>query len=422
MRMIVPTLFCSALVLGLSMSTSMAQQSGSNTGSIGTLSGVPAPSAEAAAKVPGHGANATGNLGPQEKVPGLIQQNDQPVAFRDPERGFVIAAPPGAKFDRRAESGQVLIQSRKGYGLSIQAGDAKVDTPTHDMFSRLESKYLGESKPWSEKTYENNDGIIGGLPAGVAIYEAGASRTQVIIARGQKTDFVFMFFAPVSRFEALSSELEWILSSFRPAEGEQPAVMPVAQKPEPKPRTPEVRATPEPTAIASRPVETVTAALDPAIRVFSEAGYGYRVAYPTDWNLEKMSAFTNVISGQKGTAAYEAMVTMQNVKPTDGASDAADSAFADLKNSLSSQAKNVAFIGEKPVTYTKNGLTLNGRQFVANYEHAGRAFRKWALVLPRPDGDVAHIWSYTAPIDTFETYRPIAEGILNSLKIDDAKG
>ncbi|MDA8637891.1 hypothetical protein N9L49_04675 [Rhodospirillales bacterium] len=419
MRNTVSTLFCSALVLGLSVSAPMAQQVGSNTGSIGTLSGVPTPSESARSQVPGHG---VGTLGPQSQIPGLIQQNAQPIAFRDPKRGFVIAAPTGAKFDRREESGQVLIQSRKGYGLSIQAGDANANIPTHDMFSKLEAQYLGDSKPWSKKTYEDDHGVVGGLPAGVAIYESGASRTQVIIARGAKTDFVFMFFAPTSRFEALTPELEWILTSFRPGEGEQPAVMPIVQKPAPKPAAPEVRAASEPTAIASRPVEPVVAAADPAMRVFSESGYGYRVAYPTDWNLEKMSAFTNVISGQKGTDAYEAMVTMQNVKPTDGNGDVAQSAFANLKNSLASQAKNVAFMGEKPVTYTKNGLTLTGRQFVANYEHAGRAFRKWALVLPRPEGDVAHIWSYTAPLDKFETYRPIAEGILNSLKIDGAKG
>lgn len=419
MRTTVSTLFCSALVIGLSISSSMAQQTGSNTGSIGTLSGVPTPSAEAAAQMPGNGA---GNVGAQSPGSGLIQQNAQPVAFRDPERGFVIAAPPGAKFDRRAESGQVLIQSRKGYGLSIQAGDTNPNVSTHDMFAKLEAKYLGESKPWSKKSYEDNQGIVGGLPTGTAIYEAGASRTQVIIARGAKTDFVFMFFAPVSRFEALSPELEWIMTSFRPGPGEEPANIPVVQKPVEKPAAPEVRAAPAPAVIASRPVEPVTVPVDPGMHIFSESGYGYRVAYPTDWNLVKMSAFTNVISGQKGTEAYEAMVTMQNVKPVDGAGDAAQAAFADLKNSLSSQAKNVAFIGEKPVTYTKNGLTLNGHQFVANYEHAGRAFRKWALVLPRPEGEVAHIWSYTAPLDTFETYRPIAEGILNSLKIDGDRG
>lgn len=420
MRNAVSTFFCSAIVLGLSISASMAQQTGSNTGSIGTLSGVPAPTASAAAQMPGN--TSASNSGGQSQFPGLIQQNSQPVAFRDPKRGFVIAAPPGAKFDRREESGQVLIQSRKGYGLSIQVGDANPNVSTHDMFAKLEAQYLGESKPWSKKSYESNEGIVGGLPSGAAIYEAGASRTQVIIARGMKSDFVFMFFAPISRFEALSSELEWIMTSFRPGPGEQPKQMPVAQKAEPKPVKPEIRASSTPSAITARPVEPIKAASDPAMRIFSESGYGYRVAYPTDWNLEKMSAFTNVISGQKGTAAYEAMVTMQNVKPAKGVGDAAQVAFTDLKNSLSSQAKNVAFVGEKPVTYTKNGLTLNGHQFVANYEHAGRAFRKWALVLPRPEGQVAHIWSYTAPLDTFETFRPIAEGILNSLKIDDAKG
>lgn len=423
MRKIVSTVCSSALAIGLFVSPSMAQQVAQNTGSIGTLSGVPAPTPSAAAQIPGHASSNTGNVNPQIQVPGLIEQNSQPVAYRDPKRGFVIAAPPGARFDRREENGQVLIQSRKGYGLSIQAGDANPNLSTHDMFAKLEAQYLGDSKPWSEKSYEDNHGIIGGLPAGTAIYQAGASRTQVIIARGLKTDFVFMFFAPITRFESLSSELEWILTSFRPAPGEEPAELPVAQKkPDAKPAEPDVRAAPEPVAMAARPVEPAAPMADPTMQIFSESGYGYRVAYPKGWNLEKMSAFTNVISGQKGTDAYEAMITMQNVKPANVAGNAAQTAFENLKSNLSSQAQNVAFMGEKPVTYKKNGISLDGRQFVANYEHGGRAYRKWALVLPRPEGEVAHIWSYTAPLNSFETYRPIAEGILNSLKIDDGRG
>lgn len=424
MRTTVSTFVSSAVALMVFASLATAQQQAPNTGSIGTLAGVPVPSGSAGKQIPGQGIGNVANVEGSSQIPGLIQQNANPVAYRDPKRGFVIAAPPGARFDRREENGQVLIQSRKGYGLSIQAGDANPSVSTHDMFARLESQYLGASKPWNKKSSEDR-AIIGGLEAGTAIYEAGSSRTQVIIARGAKTDFVFMFFAPLSRFEELSSELQWILTSFRPAPGEElPGVKPIVESkaaPEPKP---ELRAEPTPEVMAAKPAEPEPAPepSNPMMKVFSESGYGYQVAYPSDWNLEKMSAFTNVISGRKGTAAYDAMITMQNVKPSETAGDPAQSAFTDLKSSLTSQALNVAFMGEKPVTYSKNGVTLTGRQFVANYEHGGRAFRKWALVLPRPDGQVAHIWSYTAPLDSFETYRPIAEGILNSLKIDDARG
>lgn len=422
MRKSVPIIISSVLAYGFFMPGAGAQQLGANTGSIGTLGGVPAPSANAAAQIPGQAAASPGGASAQPLPQSLIQQDSKPVAFRDPKRGFIVAAPPGARFDQRGEKGQVLIQSRKGYGLSIQAGDANPNATTHDMFARLESKYLGDSKPWSKKSSEDQ-AVIGGLNAGTAIYEAGASRTQVIIARGAKTDFVFMFFAPISRFEELSSELQWILTSFRPADGEVIEGADVVEAKQIKQqKEPEIRAESVPTPIASRPKEIATAPSNPDIKVFSESGYGYQVAYPTHWNLEKMSAFTNVISGRKGTAAYDAMVTMQNVKPGSGDGDAAESAFTSLKTNLSTQAKNVAFVGEKPVTYNKDGLTLTGRQFVANYEHAGRSFRKWALVLPRPEGEVAHIWSYTAPMETFETYRPIAEGILNSLKIDASRG
>lgn len=422
MRKAVSTIISSAVALTISASFAFAQQQTSNTGSIGTLAGVPAPSGSAGKQIPGQGIGNVANVEGSSQIPGLIQQNANPVAYRDPKRDFVIAAPPGARFDRREQNGQILIQSRKGYGLSIQAGDANPAVSTHDMFARLEGQYLGTSKPWSKKISEDR-AVVGGLAAGTAVYEAGSSRTQVIIARGAKTDFVFMFFAPLSRFEELSSELQWILTSFRPADGEEiPGVKPVIEtKAEPNPE-PALRADPAPSAIAARPTEPVAEAASPMMKVFSESGYGYQVAYPSDWSLEKMSAFTNVISGRKGTAAYDAMVTVQNVKPSTSSGDPAESAFTDLKSSLSSQARNVAFVGEKPVTYSKNGLTLTGRQFVANYEHEGRAFRKWALVLPRPEGGVAHIWSYTAPLDSFETYRPIAEGILNSLKIDDARG
>ena len=113
---------------------------------------------------------------------------------------------------------------------------------------------------------------------------------------------------------------------------------------------------------------------------------------------------------------------MQNVKPEGAGVDAAKAAYDELKASLTKQAHGVEFVGEKTVTYVKYGMHLEGQQFVANYDHQGQRFRKWALVIPRPEGGVAHIWSYTAPVAQFDTYRPIAEKILNSLKIDGGRG
>ena len=382
-----------------------------NTGSIGLLSGgVPQPNAVAStgqAPMPGEGPMSSA----------------KPVAYQDPQRGFMLVAPPGARFVEREGDNQITIQSRKGFAINLHTGDANPAITTYQMFAKLEAGYLGEGKPWSTKTSQN-EAVIAGLPAVVGTYDAGSTRTKVVIARGQKTDFVFMFFAPASNFEQLQTEFDWVMTSFRPAPSERPAEAPtpIAENPTPAPAPLRAEATPS-AAPAGRPAPVMTQVPDTVptgMQVFAESGYGYRVSYPMEWQLEKVSAFTNVFSGKLGTPAYDAIVSMQNVKPHGVAAAEAvtNAAFNDLKTTLTQQAGAVDIVGEKAVTYAKGGLVLAGRQFVASYEHNGRRFRKWALVLPRPDGEVAHIWSYTAPVEQFDTYRPVAEQMLNSLKIE----
>ncbi|MEX0694545.1 MAG: hypothetical protein WD075_08890 [Rhodospirillales bacterium] len=388
-------------------------------GSIGTSNNMPG-------MVPQNNVQATSGQPTQSAappIPGTVNDGPaRPVAYQNAERGFMLVAPPGARFQESADKKQLSIQSRKGYAVNIQAGDANPAMDTTAMFRKLEVQYLGEGKPWARKTAEGKT-VIAGLPAGVGFYEAGQTKTKVVIARGKNTDFVFMFFAPFTHFEKLTTEFEWILASFRPDPEDVPSSEEtMASIAEPKQPPPPLRAAGEPeVAPAGRPeIAKLPSASD--VLVFSEAGYGYRVEYPSAWLLEKTSAFTNTISGPQGTPAYDAIVALQNVKPQGEGADAAQAAFDDLKSSLSRQAHGVEFVGEKAVTYAKYGMTLEGRQFVANYDHQGQRFRKWALVIPRPEGGIAHIWSYTAPARQFDAYRPIAERILNSLKIEGGRG
>ncbi len=366
--------------------------------------------------------SASTQAGPQIGLygDGSILEPGKPAVYQDKARGYMLVAPPSARIQPRGDSGQIAIQSRTGYAVNIQTGDSNPSQPLQGMLAKLEMQYLGDGKPWSRKISDDSM-VLAGLPARVAVYGATSTRTRVVIARGQKTDFVFMFFAPVALFEKLSSEFEWILASFRPGQEEIPKVAAVVEpppaKPEPAPLRAKGAASSDP---AGRPQ---TAPKEPAQvqgNVFSENGYGYRLEYPIEWMVEKPSAFTNVFSGKPGTPAYEAIVAVQNVQSNavKNADEAALAIFSGLKSDLSGQAAGVDFIGEKPITYSKHGLTLVGRQFVATYNHQGRKFRKWALVLPRPDGNVAHIWSYTAPMDQFDAFRPVAESILNSFLID----
>lgn len=409
------TIFGTALLVGSFAHYAQAQGSGSIGLSSDTKSPVPLSSVQPVNEAPTRSATPP--------IPGTINDGPgKPVAYSNEQRGFMLVAPAGARFQERADKQQISIQSRKGYAVNIQAGDANHELQTSDMFKKLERQYLGDGKPWNKKTGEKNT-VIAGLPAAIAYYEAGATKTKVVIVRGFKNDFVFMFFAPYTHYEKLSIEFDWILTSFRPDPADMqnnPSQQVVNAEPETK--APPLRAQPEPEASPTGRPQVVSVSNPSDVVLFSEAGYGYQIEYPSAWQLEKISAFTNTISGPFGTPAYDAIIALQNVKPAGDGIDAAKTAFEELKSSLSKQASGVEFIGEKSVTYAKYGMTLEGRQFVANYDHQGHRFRKWALVIPRPEGGIAHIWSYTAPASQFDAYRPIAEQILNSLKIDAGRG
>lgn len=403
-----------------------SQAAADNTGAIGASMSAPGmvpqngihPSVAASAPM---AAQASANTSPTglPAVPGTINTEPaKPIAYQDAKRGFMLVAPPGARFQERSGRDQIAIQSRKGYAVNIQMGDANPAMSTDQMFHKLEVQYLGDGKPWARKVGDKQQ-VIAGLPAGIAYYEAGSTKTKVVIARGNQTDFVFMFFAPISHYEKLETEFEWILASFRPAPGEKPAEpVNIAEAPEPAAKQPPLRAEAASDAIPAGRPKLPEQAATPDVTTFSEAGYGYRIEYPSAWHLEKLSAFTNAISGPQGTPAFDAIVALQNVRPSGEDSDVARAALENLKSNLAQQARGVQFVGEKPVTYAKYGLKLEGHQFVASYDHQGQKFRKWALVIPRPEGGIAHIWSYTAPASRFDTYRPVAERILNSLKID----
>ncbi|MEK9726392.1 MAG: hypothetical protein VW405_23315, partial [Rhodospirillaceae bacterium] len=62
-------------------------------------------------------------------------------------------------------------------------------------------------------------------------------------------------------------------------------------------------------------------------------------------------------------------------------------------------------------------IQLVGRQILVVYRHAGETFQKRMIVVPRPDGSVAHVWSFTAPRNDFAALAPAAEGMLRTWTI-----
>lgn len=146
--------------------------------------------------------------------------SNQVQTYLHPVRKFTLAIPPGMEVFERGETVQVSIRSRQGYKINVQTGDAKPKVSLVQMTAKLEAQYLGPGKPWSQKTNQRTLSVAG-LAANETIYEGAGTRVRVVIARGEKSDFVFMFFAPRETYESLASKFDWILANFQPNPAEQ---------------------------------------------------------------------------------------------------------------------------------------------------------------------------------------------------------
>lgn len=341
---------------------------------------------------------------PQQPTPWKPAASGQVRAYLHPLRKFTLAIPPGAEVVERAETGEILIRSNEGFMINIQTKDAKPAVTIPQMLERLEAKYLGQGKAWSRKLSEQSS-TVAGLDAYEAQYEGGNTRVRVVVARGLKTDFAFMFFAPLDAFDKLLPKFEWVLTNFKPNPADHPATAKA------------------PPAASLTTATAVQAGAAPTKR-FAESGYGYTIEYPGDWNLTKPSATTATFSGKEGSDAFFAIISIQNVQPPAAKTprQAADTALADLKSMLKREAADLAFVGEQPLTLKTGRLSLEGQIIVVTYTIGGERYRKWALVMPRPTGTVAYIWSYTAPDKRFDAFRPIADAMLKSWTIHPEKG
>lgn len=341
---------------------------------------------------------------PQQPTPWKPAASGQVRAYLHPLRKFTLAIPPGAEVVERAETGEILIRSNEGFMINIQTKDAKPAVTIPQMLERLEAKYLGQGKAWSRKLSEQSS-TVAGLDAYEAQYEGGNTRVRVVVARGLKTDFAFMFFAPLDAFDKLLPKFEWVLTNFEPNPTDHPATAKA------------------PPAASLTTATAVQAGAAPTKR-FAESGYGYTIEYPGDWNLTKPSATTATFSGKEGSDAFFAIISIQNVQPPAAKTprQAADTALADLKSMLKREAADLAFVGEQPLTLKTGRLSLEGQIIVVTYTIGGERYRKWALVMPRPTGTVAYIWSYTAPDKRFDAFRPIADAMLKSWTIHPEKG
>jgi hypothetical protein len=167
------------------------------------------------------------------------------------------------------------------------------------------------------------------------------------------------------------------------------------------------------------------AAVQPAaIRLdqkFVDRGLGYALAYPDSWVAAREGPFLVVFSGREGTEAFRATVSIENVLPPGAGTPTAAIAavLADFKVRLARAVPDVRTEAETPIFRGAGDKRIEGSQFLVNYGYGGEMFRKWVVIMRRTAAPVVHIWSYTAPRDRFDRFRPIAEAMLESWTIGD---
>lgn len=322
----------------------------------------------------------------------------RPRQYKNTKLGFTMVVPAAAEVVERDGTNQISIRSRKGYVINVQVGPKRLDVPLARMSTLLEPKYLGEGKPWSTRG-EERPMKVAGLPAHDVVYLGTGSKARVVVARGQVSDYVFIFIASERAFPSLETEFRWALAHFQPHVPDNPKLFAKI-----KPVTLSPLARPQANSDTQR---------------FAEPGYGYTIEYPIAWEMSKPTGMATMFSGQKGTQDYAAIVGLQNIAPPGAKSpdEMVSRALNQLKTSLGDVVQNFTVLEDRDWIYARRGITLVGRQILASYKHRGILYQKRMIVVPRFEGDVVHVWSYTAPRTQYDSLRPKAERILRSWTI-----
>jgi len=151
--------------------------------------------------------------------------------------------------------------------------------------------------------------------------------------------------------------------------------------------------------------------------IFQEGGYGFTLNYPADWMYEMPSKVKAVFSGKKGTPAWDSVISIQNVLSSSkgGTYGDVNGVINGIKSQIMAADKNARIYDEKAFSYNMmDGKQLAGKEFKVEYLNQGINYRQWQIVVPRYGGEVFHAWTYTAPVNIYDSYLATAQAMLNS--------
>lgn len=313
--------------------------------------------------------------------------------YTHPVRGFALSYPSDAFLEERDAPVDISINSRTGWGMTVQSSAANPQVSLDDLAARLEAHYLGKQKSWSQKI-SGSHRVFKTFNAYDASYEGSGMRVRVVIIRTPVYDFVLMFVTPIKKYISAEPVINSILNSFEP----------VAQSID--------QAQSDDQAYGDTPdTQLQTRYLN-----IHEEPLGYSIKYPESWRVGKPDDFTLVFAGPKKGPAANVAITIQNVSsPVEASSERmAQAVLQQLRTQMAYGIPNVRHVGGGSVVV--DGIT--GFQLVSDYNRVSTPYRQWTIVLSHPSGSVVHIWTYTAPLDLFDEFRDITETMINSWRME----
>lgn len=330
--------------------------------------------------------------------------------YTHPSRMYSVAIPAGARVREPGRNVDIAIDSDAGFGVILQSAEIGPDTTPGDLAATLEAAYLGPDKAWQYKVGQRT-AKVAGLDSFVGDYEGNNARYRVVIARGTRTAYTFVFRARTESFAELSDEFDWILENFRPAPDDLP---PTRIATGPVTPTASTEPPPIPQQIAEGPAAGAL-----GLHEFSDPRLGYAIAYAPSWIVERPSPESVMFSGDVGTDAFYVTVSIQNVAPPNAGSpvQAASQILDEIRKQVAAGAQDAVFERVGPYVYQRDGVMLLGRELTVSYSLDGERFKQWTLIVPRPEGQVAYLWSYRAPAASFDRFMSIAETMLRSWTI-----
>ena len=315
--------------------------------------------------------------------------------FVHPRKIYTLSVPPGARIVDSGGRVDISIRSEKGYRANVQSGTANPGLDLPGMAAKLEAAYLGPGKAWRRKTGER-DLKVAGLPAYDALYEGKNIQARVVVIRGAKTDFVFIFFAPPGIFDDVTPEFDWMLGTFRPAATELAGQ-----------------------GTAPAPSEPVVGDARTTLHFKNQA---YGMDYPADWKQTTPRPDIVLFQGGTGTDAGRVSVAIQDVDALSGASPRHRVArvVAEMKSQLAAGARDVVYLDNG--AFAGGNAGGSGWQFQVVYTLKGERMKQRTVIVPGNGGDMVHIWTYAAPTLAFDRYGKIAENMLATWTLRNAAG